>query len=62
MLAPKVKAAPKSESDEEEPTVVEPLSDEQIENYMKQVLSGVIEMHSKHIMHRDIKADNLLVQ
>jgi serine/threonine protein kinase len=62
LLAPKVKAAPKSESDEEEPAIVEPLSDEKIEDYMEQVLSGIIQMHSKHIMHRDIKSDNLLVQ
>lgn len=41
-------------------TQFKPLLDAEARHIMKQLFDGLSEMHSQHICHRDVKADNLI--
>ena len=38
-----------------------PFSEKSIANYTRQILEGVQYLHENHILHRDIKSANILV-
>ena len=67
MLHPKVKQRmEESEEEEEEEVGAKPkipllLSNNQVKNFIGQILTGLSQMHSKSIWHRDVTPGNLLI-
>ena len=66
LLHPKIKRASESDEEEEEenkeaPKVASVLQGDKVKSYLKQILTGLAEMHEKNVWHRDVTPGNLLL-